>query len=83
MNSMPCVSIIKSPQSSAYLYRAREQTSSIVLYPLKLFSLFVPVAHQRDEEGNTTGEKDNAATETEQVVVGETLRDEEYGADNE
>jgi len=43
----------------------------------------MPVAHQRDEEGNTTGEKDNAATETKQVVVGKTLRDEEYGADNE
>jgi hypothetical protein len=83
MNSMPCISIIKSPQSRAYLYRASEQTSSIVLYPLKLFSLFVPVAHQRDDEGNTTGEKDNAATETKQVVVGKTLRDEEYGADNE
>jgi len=43
----------------------------------------VPVAHQRDEEGNTTGEKDNAATETEQVVVGKTLRDEENGTDEE
>jgi hypothetical protein len=43
----------------------------------------MPVAHQRDEEGNTTGEKDNAATETKQVVVSKTLRDEEYGADNE
>jgi hypothetical protein len=82
MNSMPCISIIKSPQSSAYLYRAREQTSSIVLHPL-CFLLLVPVAHQRDEEGNTTGEKDNAATETKQVVVSKTLRDEEYGADDE
>ncbi|MBU2535920.1 MAG: hypothetical protein ABIK32_07225 [Chloroflexota bacterium] len=42
----------------------------------------MPVAHQRDEEGNTTGEKDDAATETKQVVVGKTLRDEEYGADD-
>jgi len=43
----------------------------------------MPVAHQRDKEGNTTGEKDNAATEAKQVVVGKTLRDEEYGADKE
>ena len=43
----------------------------------------MPVAHQRDKEGNATGEKDDAATETKQVVVGETLRDKEYGADNE
>ena len=43
----------------------------------------MPVAHQRDEEGNTTGEKDNAATETKQVVVSKIMRDEEYGADKE
>jgi len=40
----------------------------------------VPVAHQRDQEGNATGKKDNAAAETEQVIISKTLRNEEDGA---
>jgi hypothetical protein len=41
----------------------------------------VPVAHQRDEEGNTTGQKDNAAAETQHIIVRQALRNEEDGAD--
>jgi hypothetical protein len=44
---------------------------------------FAPVAHQRNQKGNATGKKDNAAAETQHVIVGEALRDEENGADQE
>jgi hypothetical protein len=45
--------------------------------------LFVPVAHQRDKEGDTTGQKDNAAAEAQHIIVRQALRDEEDGADKE
>ncbi len=53
------------------------------MYYIRFVFLPVPVAHQGDEKGYTAGEKDDAATETKQIVVGKALRDEEYGADQE
>jgi len=60
---MPCISIIKSPQS--FYYRL----------------LLAPVAHQRNQEGDAAGKKDDAATETKQVIIRKALRNEEDGAD--
>jgi len=45
--------------------------------------LFVPATHQRDKEGYTTGQKDNAAAEAQHIIVRQALRDEEDGADKE
>ncbi len=46
-----------------------------------VFLSLVPVDHERDQEGDATGEKDNTAAETQYIIVSETLRDEEEGAD--
>jgi len=46
-----------------------------------VFLLLVPVDHEWNKEDNATGEKDNTAAETQYVIVNETLRDEEEGAD--
>lgn len=46
-----------------------------------LFLSFVPVAQERNQEGDATGKKDDAADETQYIIVSETLRDEEEGAD--
>jgi hypothetical protein len=43
--------------------------------------MFVPVAHQGDQEDNTAGKKDNATAEAEQIIVGKAMHDEEDGAD--
>jgi len=43
----------------------------------------MPVSHQRDEEGDATGQKDNAAAEAQYIIVCQALRDEEDGADKE
>ena len=54
----------------------------LLLYYIRFISvlLLVPVAHHRDQKGNATGEKDNAAAETKYVIVSQVLRDEEDGA---
>jgi len=41
----------------------------------------MPVAHQGNKKGNTTGKKEDAAAEAKQVIVGEALHNEEDGAD--
>ncbi len=46
-----------------------------------VFILLVPVAQERNQEGDATGKKDDAAAETQYIIVSETLRDEEEGAD--
>ena len=45
-----------------------------------LFLSFVPVAQERNQEGDATGKKDDASDETQYIIVSETLRDEEEGA---
>ena len=41
----------------------------------------MPVSQEWNKEDDATGEKDNTAAETQYVIVSETLRDEEEGAD--
>ena len=41
----------------------------------------MPVSQEWNKEGDATGEKDDAAAETQYIIVSETLRDEEEGAD--
>jgi len=48
-----------------------------------IVSLLVPVTHQRNEEGDATGKKDNAAGESHYIIVRKALRDEEDGTDKE
>lgn len=46
-----------------------------------VFLSLVPVSQEWNKEDDATGEKDNTAAETQYVIVSETLRDEEEGAD--
>ncbi len=46
-----------------------------------VFLSLVPVDHEWNKEDDATGEKDNTAAETQYIIVSETLRDEEEGAD--
>lgn len=46
-------------------------------------SLFAPVAYQRNKEGDATGKKNDAAGESQYIIVRKALRDEEDGTDKE
>jgi hypothetical protein len=48
-----------------------------------IVSLFAPVGHQRNKEGDATSEEDDAAGESHYIVIREALRDEENSADKE
>ena len=48
-----------------------------------IVSLFTPVTHQWNKEGDATGKKDDAAGESHHIIVREALRDEEDGTDEE
>jgi hypothetical protein len=45
--------------------------------------LLAPVAQQRNQKGKATGKKDDAAAETQYVIVGKALRNKQNGADQE
>ena len=57
----------------------------LLLYYIRgiIVSLFAPVAHQRDKEGDATGKKDDAAGEPQYIIIRKALGDEEDGADKE
>jgi hypothetical protein len=65
------------------LIMAPVQAPFLLYYIHFIVCLFAPVAQQRNQKGNATGKKDNAAAEAQHVIVGEALRDEENGADQE
>lgn len=46
-----------------------------------VFLSLVPVSQEWNKEDDATGEKDKTAAETQYIIVSETLRDEEEGAD--
>ncbi len=61
------------------------QHNYLLLYYIRciIVSLLVPVAQQRDKEGNAAGKENDAAGEPQHIIVRKALRDEEEGTDNE
>ena len=61
------------------------QYNYLLLYYIRCItvSLSAPVAQQRDKEGDATGKKDDAAGESQYIIIRKALRDEEDSADKE